>query len=1607
MKSFFTLIVLLQATLLFAGPITKTNVITGTAITTNATVETSGPHYSSPTPQDMSTRTWWIENTYGLVQLSFPIPATGIRPTGNAKVVLKIDYQTEVNGQYVSNTVNKELSLSLASTTATDVAYFKIDGAQYVKATVLTGTTIPADFTAITLATIVETNTFEKLEKLDDATVKATLNPAHTLTSDGNLKINWSTLTGAESYHLEWTYGSDQHPDDRAQRLSPNAIEVDRLIFKNNSSRVEVTGTSYEIPLIYERGIILYRLRGVGKNVANSTVVPFTTEWTVPDGTVSNVGDFPHSYVFNGHEEDLNWQSSLNFAEEAKSKVLVSYFDGSSRNRQAVTRINTDRRSVVGETFYDFNGRPTIQLLPVPVKQNKLSFYPQFNLMEINGQNKVEKAAYDKAKEGSGAGCELVAPTFSTDSGASQYYSPNNSFDTLGNIGGNLLNKKLIPDAEKYPYTQTIYTPDNTGRVGIASGLGFTHQVGKKDTRMFYGTPSQPEISRLLGMQAGYAGHYKKNATIDPNGQTSVSYLDLNGKVVATALAGAKPDNLTGLDETNTKTVSTQLIEEATNVLAENKLSFVLSKKFLVTGRTNYTFRYTGSVGTYNLSCSNSSSSFNFKEAITFNVSLFDKCKTPLFLQNGCSGCNTNSSPNFSMPDQNVTLDPGEYQLSKTLKIDEDALEAYFQNYLNSPNSCILARDSFSLSEKKKVNISGCGMTCQQCKDEIEKVINTGPTLSPQEQEVLRASCNFLCDDQSFNCKAALQAMRGDMSPGGQYAQLRKEKLNLPSVPEAKLDANNQAVQPEVDVTIVNGQNGVDPGNPDDDVINVENFPLSIFNENNSLTVPKYLQHISDKAYWKYPVSVLKPSFDSKGINKVLESGEDLSDPSVSYFLIDYNDINGNIYYATVYLSKDENGVDTYLPKIDAEGVTRKIPVDADKGIYKVPVRNLESVADFEKYWLSHWADYLVPYHPEYGYLKQCTSEKTSQDFDYQLINANTVALAKQQGFIDTNDKPDVLSKDLLVQNNADFKSTMTSKDLYYKQMKIDNIDKVRSMAEVATITVNCPRLETACGNGDCADGKLTTDEEWMAYKAFYFAEKLILLKKRANKIAVDSFYYNGCIGHSDFMSNDEASYFKQPVIKAIPIQVTTRGCYKNWSSNYKSIGYSCNNGTFTIYKNEKIYPYNNPAQVCNKDKDQYYEKKTQRFYPQTPKGIGGNAEIIENCSTYVQGPDNQPILGPDNQPIMVTFVCAEDAKALLDNAVEDAQRFKYSSCGLCPLASDLNDFLQLLKKNNKLVSPNPLIVSCDDNAVRVGEALRGQLTSLSPLTSPAFYWKTSINGNLLTGEFSDGTNVLAKIQLAIPNGYDSRVNFTNLGKLCCMNIVPQGQNVSFPYEEGKIFSINALNIFTKQEFRIEGKFDLQIATCNIPPKCLVTDDASHIVLFLNALADFTTEIPTKLPILNTNNVETDLVRISGQVNQLLVDFYSAPVRAILGKDNEDTQDGFVADITTLAPKWKSSVLANGNFEGELSHVNGSIVIDITGLESQEYALVDDIYNLRPNKPDIANDPSCGTQNCLKQSFLADVKVVENNQVERKTITITVPAMNPVSCKAAKKALLK
>ncbi|MEP3790965.1 MAG: RHS repeat-associated core domain-containing protein [Gilvibacter sp.] len=352
-------------------------------------------------------------------------------------------------------------------------------------------------------------------------------------------EIDWNDIFGAVEYELEYTW-IDDYGTSIGSPIAAGAIPFTDRDFELNNTRIITNDSQYEIPNIYNQGYIIFRVRGVGRIPDHPSQV-YYSDWTSDGATHSFVGNWPDTIDVDAHEDEMNWQFQSSFAEDGKKKAVVSYFDGTLRNRQTVTKVNTDDNAIVGEVIYDNQGRPAIEALPVPASQdNVIKFYPDFNQVSLG----VPYTHTDFDWDDPLSDCEVDVAGMSTTSGASEYYGPKTATGTF---------QDFVADAKNFPFSQIEYTPDNTGRVRRKSGVGPAHQLGTDhEMKYFYSVPTQEELNRLFGYRVGNVQHYKKNMVVDPNGQVSISYIDPQGRTIATAMSGDAPTNLAGLtDEAN------------------------------------------------------------------------------------------------------------------------------------------------------------------------------------------------------------------------------------------------------------------------------------------------------------------------------------------------------------------------------------------------------------------------------------------------------------------------------------------------------------------------------------------------------------------------------------------------------------------------------------------------------------------------------------------------------------------------------------------------------------------------------------------------------------------------------------------------------------------------------------------------------------------------------------------------------------------------------------------------------------------------------------------------------------------------------------------------
>lgn len=355
----------------------------------------------------------------------------------------------------------------------------------------------------------------------------------------GYLQVGWSTLLGNSGYDLEWLFVD--------HGLSQGATSV-KLDWRN-ATRIHTRFNSYLIPLQYPKGEILFRVRGSIASAQYPTGIETlwniegtTFDYDLNSGMIAGVsGQQTGVYHYNhstGFQPLHSWQYSASYAEDGLRSEAGVFYDDLLRPIQNVSVLQSKKTSILSETIYDGMGRAAISFLPHPAPSFQgVDFYTNQLLdASLGAYNYLDfdsESTYSNPNEPS------------TTVGAAKYYSSSNATDQVGG--------DYIPDAQGYVYSRTKYLDDGSGRVKSTTGIGEAFSVNTDGddaadhaVRYYYGSPTQVELDRLFGNEAGLANTHMKNLTVDPNGQVSVSYVDVHGRTVATALSGPAPLNQGG-----------------------------------------------------------------------------------------------------------------------------------------------------------------------------------------------------------------------------------------------------------------------------------------------------------------------------------------------------------------------------------------------------------------------------------------------------------------------------------------------------------------------------------------------------------------------------------------------------------------------------------------------------------------------------------------------------------------------------------------------------------------------------------------------------------------------------------------------------------------------------------------------------------------------------------------------------------------------------------------------------------------------------------------------------------------------------------------------------
>lgn len=668
-----------------------------------------------------------------------------------------------------------------------------------------------------------------------DATIVPVLavNPLPNLKQQSELY--WGYIEGAEYYEVEWVYW------DKENVLDASTITQEELF--EQAIRVQTPNNHYTIDMVYPDGDVYFRLRPIGRfirNVGTNYTIEKRGKWSL-----SQKVELQHAF-----EKERNWSFSRAYAEAGKYKQAISYFDDGMKGRQSLTNLSSDDITIIAESVYDVENRPSLAIMPVPVNNADISngSYLQFGAgtnasrgLITTGDVAYSRKDFDIHNIN---GNLSRIPALPANHIANQYYSSANAFN-------NHIHRDYVPDAEGYPIAQVYYDNDSRGYVKSQSGVGAFYQIehNSRASRYFYVKPTNTELKSLFGDNVGDAKYYRKNYAIDANGQAAVSIVDQAGMTVMTALAGQIPANVQPLDGSVKQ--RHESIMGSNTIMETDQSSILTHPLFCDTDGANYDFVYdleqavnvTNSdhnvcLGcTYNLEIKVEDANGNIVPCVLNtpnpNVTLTGGVITASYVsgQTPCTG--NHYVPSIGPIEFSVTFPVlGAYTVYKTLTTTgpnaNDILAQLQANGSIVDQQTFI--DNYIVANFDSTQCSGCSDAQRQelCEriilEENPNLDLTNPTDLATYQNLVEGcvndTVNRSCDDLLMadalnqiiggsDCEAMLAQMKLQLSPGGclydkGYYSRALTDMNFPSIPDLQdITTGNMLVDDATTVSII------------------------------------------------------------------------------------------------------------------------------------------------------------------------------------------------------------------------------------------------------------------------------------------------------------------------------------------------------------------------------------------------------------------------------------------------------------------------------------------------------------------------------------------------------------------------------------------------------------------------------------------------------------------------------------------------------------------------------------------------------------------------------------------------------------------------------------
>ncbi|UTW61515.1 hypothetical protein KFE98_16075 [bacterium SCSIO 12741] len=578
------------------------------------------------------------------------------------------------------------------------------------------------------------------------------------IVSDNWAKVSWPYIPGAEAYDLEWAYL------DTVNKSNIGQLSYD---FTENVTRVRVHANAYEVPLIYNQGVVFFRYRPIYYNTTDYGI-SVEGKWSTDKsglGTSNSAstmlalgnGNYkPYVVLTTPFDADRNWVAQSLFNENGVNILSTSFSDGMGRTRQSQVSNSEEQQTLASNAVFDSEGRIAVTILPSPVNQYDFAYIDSLDMPEsLNADAYTyEHFELDQYLDTSGSCAYNFVKLSDTESkGAANYFSEYNP-DKEGA-------QAFVPDADKVPFQITRYTPDNTGRVQETSGgigMGFEPLAGRS-VRYIYDQPANGDLEDYFQSQnRGDAQYYKRKHVVDQNGQRRTVYQNMHGNTVLSILAGTPPLNLISVDGSTTQTPRVNDLTDFNQWIGDEYVSNY--SRIIDPGRT-YQVNYSVDIPSYNTTCSNTPICFDCVYDIELIITAQNPCVASvydtLFQETKRAGKfreqlnNCNSNPTYALNGGSsivltpVISKPTTLFITKRIVLNDSIAEAYADFYMEEsgcvPNAATLFKSKLSdvLAEADSCMPDKCGT---QCEDQIGSFSEFLHTVSQYQAPDLIPSLN-------------------------------------------------------------------------------------------------------------------------------------------------------------------------------------------------------------------------------------------------------------------------------------------------------------------------------------------------------------------------------------------------------------------------------------------------------------------------------------------------------------------------------------------------------------------------------------------------------------------------------------------------------------------------------------------------------------------------------------------------------------------------------------------------------------------------------------------------------------------------------------------------